>query len=100
MGSPTLTAKRQIFRPKPWDRLKTTLSKDLFDDSITEVRTLQNDVIGTITQIGHRRFQVTNYKNDKVLLPTFKDSKIFILKTYFFAGKPLSLERNLQLNLF
>ena len=100
MGSTTLTAKRKSTRPKPWDRLKTSLSKNLFDDSITEVRTLQNDVIGTITQIGHRRFQVTNYKNDKVLLPTFKDSRVFILKTYFFAGKQIKLESNLQLNLF
>lgn len=87
-------------KDSPWMRLKVSLSKNLFDDSITEIRTLQNEVIGTVSTVGARKYQVTNYRSDRVELSTFKDSKQFVLKSYFFAGKPMVLEKNLQLNLF
>ncbi len=87
-------------RKSPWARLKVSLSKNLFDDSITEIRTLQNEVIGTINSIGIRKFQVKNYRSDIVELSTFKDSRNFILKSYYFAGRPVEFDKDLQLNLF
>jgi hypothetical protein len=87
-------------RKSPWSRLKVSLSKNLFDQNITEIRTLQNEVIGTINTLGGRRFQVSNYKNEKVFLPSFDDSRTFILSCYFFAGRQEDPLSGLQLHMF
>ena len=80
--------------------MEVSLSKNLFDQNITEIRTLQNEVIGTINTLGCRKFQVSNYKNERVLLPSFDDSRTFILSCYYFAGRHEDPMAGLQLHMF
>ncbi len=61
---------------------------------------MQNEVIGMIETQGMKKFQASNYRNEKVQFGSFEDSKTFILSTYFLAGRPDQNWSGMQLNMF
>ena len=80
--------------------LKLSYSKSLFCEKTTEIRTFQNDLIGTIKQVNSSNFLAQNKQNDFIELCTYKDARKFILDSYLSLGKPESSPENWQLALF
>ena len=67
--------------------LKLSYSKSLFCEKTTEVRTLQNDLIGTIKEKGLADFLVQNVQNKFIEVCTYADAQIFILHRHFMRMK-------------
>jgi hypothetical protein len=80
--------------------LKLSYSKSLFCEKTTEVRTLQNDLIGTIKENGIADFVVQNVQNNFIQVCTYTDAKIFILNSYINLGRPGEKSLEWQLKLF
>lgn len=80
--------------------LKLSFSKSLFCEKTTEIRTLQNDLIGTIKEIRKRSYIAQNAGNVMVEVCSYTDAKRFILDTYINTGKPSKKKSSWQLHLF
>ncbi len=80
--------------------LKLSYSKSLFCEKTTEIRTLQNDLIGTIKQENLGIFRAQNIQNKFIDLCTYDDAKLYILNSYISLGKPEESLDNWQLALF
>jgi hypothetical protein len=80
--------------------MKYFLSKSLFSDQVTELRTAAGDLIGLIEKITDDNFKATNYLKLTSCAYDFEDAKRFILAS--FSGKPssqLRISKN-QIQLF
>lgn len=87
--------------PSPGDRgLKLSYSKSLFCEKTIEIRTLQNDLIGTIREDNNGLFLVQNVQNKFLELCTYEDARKFILNSYIRLGKPEEKSEDWQLQLF
>lgn len=80
--------------------LKLSYSKNLFCEKTTEIRTLQNDLIGTIKEENPGSYRAQNIQNKIINLCTFDDAKVYILNSYINLGKPEESLDNWQLALF
>ena len=80
--------------------LKLSYSKSLFCEKTTEIRTLQNDLIGTIKEHTSGQYLAQNIQNKFVEVCTYFDAKRYILNSYMSLGKPEELPENWQLQLF
>lgn len=80
--------------------LKLSYSKSLFCEKTTEIRTLQNDLIGTIKKENQGNYQAQNVQNRIIDLCTWDDAKMYILNSYLRLGKPEESQDNWQLALF
>jgi hypothetical protein len=88
-------------KPIQGDRgLKLSYSKSLFCEKTTEIRTLQNDLIGTIREARGGLFLVQNVQNKFVELCTYDDARKYILSSYIRLGKPEEKSEDWQLQLF
>jgi hypothetical protein len=61
-------------------------SKYIFDERITEVRTVKGDLIGYIEQVAGDNFKVTNYRKIVSQSYSFEGALSFLLASY--ANKP------------
>lgn len=76
------------------------LSKSLFSDQVTELRTSSGDLIGLIEKINDEHFKATNFLKLGSTSRDFEDAKRFVLAS--FNDKPFSqtkIARN-QIQLF
>ena len=80
--------------------LKLSYSKSLFCEKTTEIRTLQNDLIGTIKEEGLGNYIVQNVQNKFIEVCTYADAKIYVLNSYLKLGKPEEKSPDWQLQLF
>lgn len=80
--------------------LKLSFSKSLFCEKTTEIRTFQNDLIGTIKENHPGRYLAQNIQNHLVELCSYDDAKVFILNSYISLGKPQLSQDSWQLALF
>ena len=80
--------------------LKLSYSKSLFCEKTIEIRTFQNDLIGTIKENHPGRYLAQNVQNNLVELCSYDDAREFILKSYIRLGRPAMEQESWQLALF